>query len=77
MPAKYNSGAIVNLLLTCSTVPAFSAEALDLWNRFCIADWMPGAEIVPYLKFSPASEFASIDAIVFLEPNMEMGVAQR
>lgn len=67
----------MNLLLTCSTVPAFSAEAVDLWNRFCIADWMPGTKIVPYLKFAPASEFASVDAIVFLEPNMEMGFAQR
>jgi hypothetical protein len=66
----------VNLLLTCSTIPDFSTEALALWNRFCIAEWMPGTELVPYLQFAPASEFAAIDAIVFLEPTMEMGFAQ-
>jgi len=66
----------VNLLVTCSTIPDFSAEALALWNRFCLAEWMPGREIVPYLQFAPASEFAAIDAIVFLEPNMEMGFAE-
>ena len=37
---------------------------------------MPGAEIVPYLQFALASEFAAIDAIVFLEPNMEIGFAE-
>jgi hypothetical protein len=66
----------VNLLLTCSTTPDFSGEALDLWNKFCIADWMPGNEIVRYLLFAPTSEFASIDAIVFLEPNMSVGFAE-
>jgi len=66
----------VNLLLTCSTTPDFSTEALELWNRFCIAEWMPGAEIVPYLQFAPGSEFAAIDAIVFLEPNMSVGFAE-
>lgn len=66
----------MNLLLTCSTTPEFSREALELWNKFCIADWMPGEEIVRYLMFAPASEFAAIDAIVFLEPNMSMGFAE-
>lgn len=66
----------MNLLLTCSTIPDFSAEALELWNKFCIADWMPGTEIIPYLKFAPASEFASIDALVFLEPDMAVGLAE-
>ncbi len=61
----------MNLLLTCSTTPEFGREALALWNNFCIADWMPGNEVVHYLLFSPSSEFASIDAIVFLEPRME------
>jgi antiviral defense system Shedu protein SduA len=37
---------------------------------------MPGAEIVPYLQFAPASEFAAIDAIVFLEPTAEVGFAE-
>jgi hypothetical protein len=58
----------VNLLLTCSTTPEFSQDALELWNRFCIAEWMPGREIVSYLEFAPASSSASIDAIVFLQP---------
>ncbi len=66
----------MNLLLTCSTTPEFSRDALDLWNRFCIAEWMPGREIVRYLLFAPASEFASIDAIVFLEPNKSVGFAE-
>jgi hypothetical protein len=66
----------VNLLLTCSTTPDFTREALELWNKFCIADWMPGEEIVRYLMFAPTSEFAAIDAIVFLEPNMSMGFAE-
>src|SRR5260370_17145710 len=66
----------VNLLLTCSTTPDFNTEALGLWNRFCIAEWMPGVEIVPYLQFAPASEFAAIDAIVFLEPNRGLGFAE-
>jgi hypothetical protein len=61
----------VNLLLTCSTTPDFSHKALDLWNNFCIADWMPGNQVVQYLLFAPSSEFASIDAIVFLEPSVE------
>ena len=64
----------MNLLLTCSTTPEFSREALELWNKFCIADWMPGAEVVRYLLFAPSSEFASIDAIVFMEPNMSVGL---
>jgi len=63
----------VNLLLTCSTTPEFSQEALDLWNKFCIAEWMPGHEVVPYLMFASASSSASIDAIVFLRPSMSMG----
>ncbi len=37
---------------------------------------MPGVEIVPYLQFAPASEFAAIDAIVFLEPNRGLGFAE-
>lgn len=36
---------------------------------------MPGTELVSYPKFAP-SEFASIDAIVFLEPNMAVGFAE-
>jgi Domain of unknown function (DUF4263) len=67
----------VNLLLTCSTTPEFSREALDFWDKFCIADWMPGNEIVLYLLFAPSAEFASIDAIVFLEPNLSVGFAER
>ncbi len=65
----------MNLLLTCSTTPDFSRDALDLWNKFCIAEWMPGREIVRYLLFAPTSEFASIDAIIFLEPNKSVGFA--
>jgi hypothetical protein len=65
----------VNLLLTCSTIPEFSQHALDLWNKFCIAEWMPG-RVVPYLMFAPASSSAHIDAIVFLQPNMEVGFVQ-
>lgn len=34
---------------------------------------MPGDEITKYLLFAPVSEFASIDAIVFLEPNKSLG----
>ena len=64
----------MNLLLTCSTTPEFSREALELWNKFCIADWMPGAEVVRYLLFAPWSKLASIDAIVFMEPNMSVGL---
>lgn len=67
----------MNLLLTCSTTPKFSPDALDLWNKFCIAEWMPGRDIVRYLLFAPASQFASIDAIVFLRPNMSVGFAER
>jgi len=37
---------------------------------------MQGSEIVRYLLFAPASEFASIDAIVFLEPSIDVGIAQ-
>jgi len=66
----------VNLLLTCGTTPDFSRDALDLWNNFCIAEWMQGSELVGYLLFAPASEFASIDAIVFLEPNSSVGFAE-
>jgi hypothetical protein len=66
----------VNLLLTCGATPEFSRDALDLWNKFCIAEWMPGKEIVRYLAFAPASELASIDAIVFLEPNKGVGFAE-
>jgi hypothetical protein len=66
----------VNLLLTCSTTPDFSTDALNLWNKFCIADWMHGSDVIRYLLFAPASEFASIDAIVFLEPSMEVGFAR-
>jgi len=62
----------VNLLLTCSMTPEFSPDALDLWNKFCIADWMPGDEIISYLMFAPASSSACIDAIVFLRPNLSM-----
>jgi hypothetical protein len=67
----------VNLLLTCSTTPDFDRDGLDLWNNFCIADWMPGDEVIQYLLFSPSSEFASIDAIVFLEPNSSVGFFRR
>jgi Domain of unknown function (DUF4263) len=66
----------VNLLLTCSTVPEFSQHALALWNRFSIAEWMPGREIVSYLMFAPASSSACIDAIVFLQPNLSMDFVQ-
>jgi hypothetical protein len=34
---------------------------------------MPGNEVVPYLKFAPAAAAASIDAIVFLRPNSDIG----
>ena len=64
----------MNLLLTCSTVPEFDKEAFKLWNRFCISTWMPGRELVPYLKFAPASSSACIDAIVFLVPNKSTGL---
>jgi hypothetical protein len=37
---------------------------------------MPGREIVRHLLFAPASEFASIDAIVFLDPNKSVGFAE-
>ena len=67
----------MNLLLTCSTTPEFSQEALDLWNKFCIADWMPGLDLLPYLMFAPASSSASIDAIVFLQPNRTLGLVRR
>jgi Domain of unknown function (DUF4263) len=63
----------VKLLLTCSTTPDFDYDALDLWNKFCIADWIEGYDLVRYLRFAPAAEFASIDAIVFLAPNLDMG----
>jgi hypothetical protein len=66
----------VNLLLTCSTVPELSEDGLALWNSFCLAEWMPGSELIRYIMFSPSSEFASIDAIVFLEPNMSVGFAE-
>lgn len=66
----------MNLLLTCSTTPEFSREAFALWNNFSIAEWMQGSELVPYLLFSPASEHASIDAIVFVEPNSSVGFAE-
>src|ERR1700722_66301 len=36
---------------------------------------MHGSDVIRYLLFAPASEFASIDAIVFLEPSMEVGFA--
>ena len=67
----------MNLLLTCSTTPEFSRDALDLWNKFCIAEWMPGRDIVPYLRFAPVSQFASIDAIVFLRPNVAVAFVER
>ena len=63
----------MNLLLTCCTTPDFTRNHFALWNNFCIAEWMPGDELVPYLLFSPTSEFACIDAIVFLEPNEGVG----
>lgn len=63
----------MNLLLTCSTIPEFSNDALDLWNKFCIAEWMPGREIGSYLRFAPTSAAACIDAIVFLQPNRSVG----
>lgn len=67
----------MNLLLTCSMTPEFSPDALDLWNKFCIADWMPGDEIISYLMFAPASSSACIDAIVFLRPNLSMDFMHR
>ena len=67
----------MNLLLTCSTTPVFNRYALDLWNKFYIAEWMPGGEIVRYLLLAPASERALIDAIVFLEPSMAVGFAEQ
>jgi hypothetical protein len=57
--------------------PEFSPDALDLWNKFCIADWMPGDEIISYLMFAPASSSACIDAIVFLRPNLSMDFMHR
>src|SRR5581483_3451801 len=66
----------MNLILTCSTIPEFSSEALSLWNRFCLAEWVRGEELVPYLKFSPAAASALIDAIVFLEPNFSADMAR-
>jgi len=65
----------LNLLLTCSTIPEFDTDSLELWNKFSIAEWMPGREIVPYLMFAPTAAAASIDAIVFLRPNMSVGFA--
>jgi hypothetical protein len=62
----------VNLLLTSSSVPEFDEAALNLWNKFCIAELMPGNEVVPYLMFAPAAAAASIDAIVFLQPNSDI-----
>ena len=66
----------MNLLLTCATTPDFSPEALALWNHFCIADWMPGEELIQYLLFAPAAEYACIDAIVFLEPHAAVGFGE-
>src|ERR1700739_94028 len=43
---------------------------LELWSRYCIAEWMPGHEVVSYLMFAPASSAACIDAIVFLPPSI-------
>ncbi len=63
----------MNLLLTCSTLPEFDQDGLKLWNKFCIADWMPGRDVVSYLMFAPASSAACIDAVVFLQPNKSMG----
>ena len=36
----------MNLLLTCSTTPEFTRNALELWNKFCITDWIQGRELV-------------------------------
>jgi hypothetical protein len=36
----------VNLLLTCSTTPEFTRNAFELWNKFCITDWIQGRELV-------------------------------
>jgi hypothetical protein len=63
----------VNLLLTSSTIPEFTSEVLDLWNRFFIADFMPAPDLASYLKFAPAAAAASIDAIVFLQPERALG----
>lgn len=67
----------MNLLLTCSTIPEFDAASLELWKKFCVVEWIPGIELVSYLKFAPKAEYALIDAIVFLEPNMAIGFAER
>jgi hypothetical protein len=63
----------VNLLLSCSTRPEFNQDILELWNKFCIAEWIPGHEIVSYLNLAPASSSACIDAIVFLLPDRTIG----
>ena len=63
----------MKLLLTCSTMPEFGQDALDLWNKFCIAEWMLGPDLVTYLRFAPAAAAACIDAIVFLRPSRGMG----
>jgi hypothetical protein len=60
----------VNLLLTCSVMPDLDRDDLEIWKHFCLFDWMPGREILPYLRFAPASASALIDAIVFVEPNL-------
>lgn len=66
----------MNLLLTCATIPEFSPEALDPWNRFCIAEYIQGDELIRYLLFASSSEFASIGAIVFLSPTTSVGFIQ-
>jgi hypothetical protein len=59
--------------LTSSTIPEFSSEVLELWNKFFIAEFMPGPELVPHVQFAPAASAASVDAIVFLRPEPDMG----
>jgi hypothetical protein len=54
-------------------MPDLDRGDLDIWKGFCLFDWMPGSELLPYLRFAPASSHASIDAIVFLEPNLSVG----
>jgi hypothetical protein len=63
----------MNLLLTCSVMPDLSRDDLEIWKEFCLFDWVPGWEIVPYLRLAPASAHALIDAIVFLPPNLAVG----
>ena len=65
----------MKLLLTCCTNPEFDQDAFELWNKFCIAEWMSGIDLIPYLKFAPASASACVDAIVFLQASKAINFA--